>query len=168
MTDNSLVLFTDFDGVFHHAFPLEGVLDHENKHFAFVALFEEVMRENNFPIVISSTWRNGRSLDTLRSVFSPDIAARIVGVTPFLGQGRGMREKEILLYLEKTGQTGTPWVALDDMGELFSKGAVVLCDDQFKEREAKMLREALQNPALYAEKHPIVHSDEIKIVRLKV
>ena len=160
------IVFTDFDGVFHHAFPREDKSDEENARFAYLSFFEDTMRENTSPIVISSTWRLGREIDTLRSVFSPDIAERIVGVTPFIGNGRGNREREILLYLKTTDQEERPWVAVDDVAELFSSGAVVVCDDQFGEREAMLLGEALQNPELFSKNHPVIHSDTIQIIRL--
>ncbi len=73
-----MILFLDFDGVLH---PEPCYSDSDL--FCHRPLFESVMRE--FPdieIVISSTWRQNRSLAQLKALFSDDIAACIVGVTP--------------------------------------------------------------------------------------
>ena len=80
-------------------------------------------------IVISSSWREEFSLDVLRSFFSPDIAARIVGVTPVvLSNGSFIREIEIKQYLFSTGQLAAPWLALDDSHRSFQDMKnLVLC-----------------------------------------
>ncbi|MBW8456939.1 MAG: hypothetical protein K0M58_00620 [Thiobacillus sp.] len=41
-------------------------------------------------IVVSSTWRHQFTLDQLRARFSPDIAVRIIGVTPGVTQKRNL------------------------------------------------------------------------------
>ena len=82
------VLFLDFDGVLHSepSLPKEA--------FSQLPLVEAILRE--FPsveVVISSTWRldwvgdsDAAAVENLRRYFSPDIAQRVVGVTPFLGR----------------------------------------------------------------------------------
>ena len=49
--------------------------------------FENVLRR--YPtskIVISSSWREMYSLQTISSLFSPDIAVRVIGVIPYYTQ----------------------------------------------------------------------------------
>ena len=73
-----MILFLDFDGVLH-PIPRNGA------ELRFIPRLEAVLRD--YPavrIVISSMWRHDEchDLETLRSYFSDDIAARIIGVTP--------------------------------------------------------------------------------------
>jgi len=73
-----ITLFLDFDGVLHP----EPCFD-RSRLFCQLPVLEAVLRD--FPevdIVISSSWRELLHLDDLKSLFSGDIAWRIVGVTP--------------------------------------------------------------------------------------
>ncbi len=126
------VLFLDFDGVLHSepSLPKEA--------FSQLPLVEAVLRE--FPsveIVISSTWRldwmggaDAVAVAQLSRHFSPDIAPRVVGVTPFLGrlQKNGLdallytRELECCAWLKSNRPALTPWLALDDRDEWFLPG----------------------------------------------
>lgn len=115
-----MLLFIDIDGVLHPVPPHNhevGVLCHMDR-------FESIMRD--FPgcrIVISSSWREQFDLDTLRDFFSPDIAARIIGVTPVIDElVRFLRQREIERYLASTNQESSPWIALDDDPEHFAPG----------------------------------------------
>ena len=93
-----MIVFLDFDGVVHPQ-------GHATRASAFcrLPLIEEVFREFALvSIVISSAWRmrdkhpDGALLD-LRQYFSPDIAERVVGVTPWhvhfkAKLGRGLKD----------------------------------------------------------------------------
>ena len=123
-----MLLFIDIDGVLHPAPPHNrdvGVLCHTER-------FESIMRD--FPgcqIVISSSWREQFDLDTLHGFFSPDIAIRIVGVTPAINDPvKFLRQREIEQYLADTNQRNIPWVVLDDDLDHFASGTpnLVLCD----------------------------------------
>ena len=73
------ILFLDFDGVLHpeHC--------HESRHFCCMSILEDALRQvPECKLVITSTWRLERPLDTLRQRFARDIAARIAGITPTL------------------------------------------------------------------------------------
>ena len=111
------VLFLDFDGVLHpeHC--------HESMYFVHKAEFEAVVR--SFPVldlVISSTWRLSRELSVLQSIFSPDVAARVVGANPLYGdlievpeQLVGFeREAECKAWLANRGRSSDVWLAIDD------------------------------------------------------
>jgi len=112
-----MILFLDFDGVLHPRYengpvPVEAAFCH-------LPRFEAVMHD--FPevqIVISSTWREQFSLDKLRTWFSADIAARIVGATPIVPADHPgsleRRESEIVAWLVEQGRSSEPWLALDD------------------------------------------------------
>jgi len=75
--------------------------------------------------------RERLDLNQLRSRFSDDIAARIVGVTPVIGMSIPQcRQHEIERYLHNADQALFPWIALDDMADQFVSGLsnLVLCD----------------------------------------
>jgi hypothetical protein len=120
-----MILFLDFDGVLHPQY--DGEPTPVSEIFCHLPRFESVMRD--FPsveIVISSTWRIQFTLDELRARFSPDIAARIIDVTPQIewtdeNYLPTQREDEILAWLERAGLSCTPWIALDDAAWQFKQ-----------------------------------------------
>lgn len=122
-------IFLDIDGVLY---PPPIMVASEGCTYCHVARFETIMRE--FPewkIVISSGLRERFGLNQLRSGFSDDIAARVVGVTPVIGMSIPQcRQCEIERYLRNADQVLLPWIALDDMADQFAIGLsnLVLCD----------------------------------------
>lgn len=140
-----MILFLDFDGVLHPFHRPNGTL-------VLIPVFERVMRD--FPqvdIVISSSWREGFSLDELRSFFSDDIARRIVDVTPVLAASEypHVREAEIAAWRRAAGRVAEPWVAIDDMEAFFSPGCADLIsvapESGFNEATARALRDRLSS-----------------------
>ncbi|MGZ3240372.1 MAG: HAD domain-containing protein [Burkholderiaceae bacterium] len=118
-----MILFLDFDGVLHPepCYQVEALLCHLPK-------FESLLRD--FPavdIVISSTWRDKRTLEELQALFSPDIGKRIVGVTPYWQDhpdlmdviGNYQRHIEIEAWRRVSGRIYEEWFALDDRAYLF-------------------------------------------------
>lgn len=113
-----LYLMLDFDGVLHP----EGCAPCD--HFCRLGLLEDALRElPGVRIVISSMWRLEASLPALRRRFAPDIAERIVGMTPDLfdagaASSRGLRQRECEAWIA-AHDPGAAWVALDDRVEGF-------------------------------------------------
>jgi hypothetical protein len=141
-----MIVFLDIDGVMHPVDRRDGV-------FSCVNEFERVIRASDADIVISSSWRSDHQIDDLRSRFSSDIAARIIGVTPdhydgFAAEKYG-REKEILHWLLAAGRQGESWVALDDSEWMFSPacGHLLLVDGNlgFDDRAADALSKRLSS-----------------------
>lgn len=96
---------------------------HESKHFVHLENFEAVMRAApHVELVISSTWRYKRSLQELKALFSDDVAARIIGTTPFYAQLTDVpdtllgyeREAECRSWLRQHERATHEWLALDD------------------------------------------------------
>lgn len=106
-----MLIFLDFDGVLRRKQSPLYRLDADC-----VSHFEKAVRSLlEAEIVITSSWREGFSLDQMRKLFSPDIAARIVGVTPIDWRREGhYRYREVLTYLKRSGDAGQEWIALDD------------------------------------------------------
>ncbi len=117
-----MVLFLDIDGVLHPA-----ICSSDADLLCRRPLLEAVVREcPQVEIVISSTWRESRTLPQLQALFSADISARIIGVTPVwqaiqdeASMETYVRQAEIEAWLRQAGRVREPWVALDDLPSLF-------------------------------------------------
>lgn len=123
MNKKECVLFLDFDGVLHFFFPEENSTDEENQFFYFVPQFERFIRTFtdfvDFKIVIASTWRDSKTIAQLKSPFSKDIQAMIVGVTPnHFDNTVGSRFREAQEWL-KTNQYDGLWISIDDNPDIW-------------------------------------------------
>jgi hypothetical protein len=117
-----MILFLDFDGVLHPEPCYE-----KDRLFCCLPRFENALLD--FPyveIVISSTWRETRTLSELRALFSPSFAGRIIGVTPSWKDHQDLlerigyqRQAEIEAWLRESGEPWRPWAAIDDKPYLF-------------------------------------------------
>ena len=158
MTSPNLALqtctvFMDFDGVTHPEPCRDDAL------FCFLPRIEQVLRE--FPtvdIVISSSWRLEFTVEQLQGHFSPDIASRVVGMTPSnkqpganwlpVSSGGHEREGECEAWMRSNRAWGTPWVALDDRAHWFRPDCKDLLLTQskvgFLETDQDRLRDMLQ------------------------
>ena len=114
--------------------------------------FENVLRSSpNARGVISSFWREIFPFEVIPPLFSPDIAIRIIGFTPFLNpknihQHKYLRHQEVLEYLRQNQAENSAWVAIDDFPEHYPPDApVVAIDDYngFDQNSAKILSEYL-------------------------
>lgn len=122
-----IFLFLDFDGVLHPN------CDRFDNPFSFLPNFCKAMHQadprGSIEIVISSSWRNNESLEQLRGHFPPDIASRIIDVTPSLAGSdlptEGLREREILQWLDGV-KDNYAWIALDDRAKYFSEDCLNL------------------------------------------
>lgn len=154
MAQTPVFLFLDFDGVLHPMGARRGECDF----FCCVEAFEDALRESGraVQIVISSAWRYQHTLEQLRVPFSKDIAKMIIGMTPVLDNGLepGQRLVEVQRWLRKHRKSEAAWVAIDDMPELYGAGTVVVCHDQFGEREHGLLVQALRDPQAFGLAHP--------------
>ncbi|MCR8958809.1 HAD domain-containing protein [Variovorax sp. S2] len=127
-----MILFLDFDGVLH--LEGEGHLPNDGTDFCFLPSLEALLREfAHVRIVISSSWREQLTFESLLASFSQDIRARILGVTPPRGSGAphsfAHREGEILAWQRARGRADEPWVPLDDAEWQFDrhKARLVVC-----------------------------------------
>ena len=118
------MLFLDFDGCLHPKFPGDGPT------FTQLKLLEDVLRQvPEVVIVLSTSWRLQNPLHQLRTIFSPDIASRIIGMTPdphdvdptpeLRHHGR---QAEIDAWLRQNRRRNETWLALDDDSEGFTLG----------------------------------------------
>lgn len=117
-----MILFLDFDGVLHP----EPCFD-RTQFFSFLPKLEMVLHD--FPsvkIVISSTWRENRSLHELRGFFSETIRHRIIGTTPHWRDCTELleiigfqRQTEIEAWLRNSPEPWESWIVIDDKSYLF-------------------------------------------------
>ena len=122
MTLGSLLVFLDFDGVLRRKDAAPGCFEK-----ALLDLFESAVRRiPGAEIVVTSSWREVAGLEELRDFFSPDVAQRIVGVTPFVPGGR---YREILAYRSRNAAEGRPWVVVDDDPASYPPGIPLILVD---------------------------------------
>ena len=77
-------------------------------------------------IVISSSWKDSRSLQELQNFFSEDIGKRVIGITPcwrdypeLLEVNGYQRHTEIVVWIRYSDEPWVKWVALDHKSFLF-------------------------------------------------
>jgi 8-oxo-dGTP pyrophosphatase MutT (NUDIX family) len=119
-TEPLVLLGLDIDGIFHP----EGCPPDEE--WVHLERFEDAMREvPTVKIVITSMWRHDHTLAELRSHFSADIAARIIGTTPdFYKPGleytRGLRQRELEAWVAEHAP-GALWLGLEDRAAYYDE-----------------------------------------------
>lgn len=149
-----MLIFLDIDGVLIPDRRNGSSLQTDIMKFNSVCLnhFENVLRSYpNVQVVISSSWREIFLFEVIPPLFSPDIAIRIIGFTPFLNpknihKHKYLRHQEVLEYLPQNQAENSPWVAIDDIPEHYPPDApVVAIDDYngFDQNSAKILSEYL-------------------------
>ncbi|WP_144967686.1 HAD domain-containing protein [Herbaspirillum lusitanum] len=117
-----MLLFLDFDGVLHPA-----IYKNNSDLFCRRSLLENSLRNcQHVDVVITSTWRENRTLEELRSLFSTDIRSRIIGKTPNWRDiqspsemGSYVRQAEVKSWLLHADKNWESWVVLDDQPHLF-------------------------------------------------
>lgn len=120
------LIFLDFDGVLRRVTSSPSCFDQDC-----LENFESAIRQCPVSkIVITSTWRLAMSLKELRSRFSPDVAARIIGITlENFEEETYVRHAEVKAFLETRNLTALPWVAIDDDPSHFPHNSPVLFTD---------------------------------------
>lgn len=163
--DNSLYIFLDIDGVLVkeslsdeeievEAIDLEAETDLLKFDSDCLTEFESVLRKHShYQIVISSSWREVFSFNSIKRLFSKDIAARVIGMTSSLENSplKYLRYHEVLDYLRRNHSEAGPWVAIDDTAEHFPPVAPVIVTDPylgFDERAANQLDTFLRSGKL--------------------
>ncbi|MGZ3238697.1 MAG: HAD domain-containing protein [Burkholderiaceae bacterium] len=129
-----MILFLDFDGVLHPEPCFQDVLL-----FCHMPKLEAVLRDlPAVEVVISSSWRKGRTLEQLQIFFSPEIRKQIIGMTPAFRDHRELvdvigdypRQVEIEAWRRAAGRLADGWVAIDDCAHWFQPSLqnLVVCD----------------------------------------
>ncbi|GLI08860.1 hypothetical protein YDYSG_48920 [Paenibacillus tyrfis] len=89
---------------------------------ACVRSLQEILEKTEAKIVVSSSWREGRTLKQLQSIFEINGIKNVVGMTPIIeGAIRGKEIKEYLNQILNIGLEVDRFVIIDDeeeMGEL--------------------------------------------------
>ena len=99
--------------------------------------FEDVLhRYPKVEVAISSSWREVFSFEVVRPLFSPSIAKRVVGFTPFLDtklihQFQYLRYQEVLEFLRQNNASDVPWVAIDDIPEHYPPNVQVVVTNPY-------------------------------------
>lgn len=117
-------VFLDVDGVlnsskwFHHVYQEKGnAARHPHDHLDPTAIkrFNRIIQETGAVIVISSTWRMGRTVEELQELLGMHrLKGQIVGKTPHFGFAGGVRGEEILDWLKQVNEQDAVFIAIDD------------------------------------------------------
>ncbi|KEQ25877.1 HAD domain-containing protein [Paenibacillus tyrfis] len=118
------IIFLDIDGVLvtsRHMVQSKKYFGHEFDPEC-VRNLQEILEITKAKIVISSSWREGRTLKQLQSIFEINGIKNVVGMTPIIeGAIRGKEIKEYLNHILNIGLEVGRFVIIDDeeeMGEL--------------------------------------------------
>jgi len=121
---DQLLLFLDFDGVTH---PVVGTPLFRAE---CMAALQVALKEVDFDIVVTSTWRETKSLAELKEILKP-LGKTVQGVTPVIDEPflHHVRHHEVLLYLTQSDQVSSPWIAIDDTPGFYPDDAPVYYTD---------------------------------------
>ncbi|WP_184523157.1 MULTISPECIES: HAD domain-containing protein [unclassified Variovorax] len=118
------ILFLDFDGVLHRPNCLsEDQLVH-------LPHLEKLLQDHaDVRLVISSSWRVMRSVDSALSAFPHGLRQRVIGDTPVLRAegGQWHRQRECEAWLKEHAPAAI-WLGIDDEAQLFEPGKAVICN----------------------------------------
>jgi len=118
------VIFLDVDGVLNSTYSMminkkEGELFVDLPYAEHVAILNNITDRTNSPIVISSTWRIGEHLHSLRRLFYlAGVKGSIIGMTPVHKGEHTLRGNEI-----------TEWLQTNAPSLLITRRFVILDDD---------------------------------------
>jgi hypothetical protein len=109
----NFIIFLDFDGVLHGSI--------SPKFFANTQLLAKFLEPYPFvQIVLSTSWRESYSIDRIKEECIPELASRVIGVTPiFKDHPKGIRAKEVEQYVKDNNLHYTQYVCIDDLNFLF-------------------------------------------------
>lgn len=120
-TEPSRIVFLDFDGVLNSEQSVRefGTLYRFGK--SNVSALNEVLRQTEARLVITSSWREGLTLREIIRFLERDgvLAGRVVGKTPFLEKARGL---EIDTWLRSVPYPVSSFVILDDRDDMAPHG----------------------------------------------
>lgn len=104
------VLFLDFDGVLHPDPPTA-----KYPLWSRSELLQQWLKNHtDIDVVVSSTWRNTRTLSQLTSLLPQALANRVIGVTPKIQEEGYTRQRECESWMRLHRKPWDNWIALDD------------------------------------------------------
>lgn len=126
---NNILLFLDFDGVLH---PSSG-----HAHFkedCMSALSSIITKHPEIRIVITSSWREEKTVDELKVLLGKAMGERVLGVTPVIDEPfmHNVRYHEVLSYLKRNSLPNASWFAIDDEPGSYPDHAHVILTDRRK------------------------------------
>ena len=115
------LIFLDIDGVL----VTSRHLIQSNKYFGFefdpecIKNLLDILEKTEAQIVVSSSWREGRTLKQLQSIFEINGIIKVIGMTPVIdGVIRGREIKEYLHNSNECGMNISKFVIIDDEEEM--------------------------------------------------
>lgn len=124
-----MILFLDFDGVLH---PITGSAPFQSD---CVCELEAVIEYfSSLDVVITSSWREEKTMDELIDLLGTTLGERIIGTTPIIDDPflHNPRYHEVLAYLATEPIRDRKWIAIDDEAGNYPPDAPVLITDRLK------------------------------------
>lgn len=145
-----MILFLDFDGVLHP----DPCQDPKRMFENAPRLADTLSAFAEISVVLSTSWRTVRPLETLKAALPKSLSARIIGITPNASHFTPpphllpyRRQAECLKWLTANHQVDQEWFAIDDRASGFipSCEQLILCDSHlgFDAEAANRLHAAL-------------------------
>lgn len=136
-----MILFLDFDGVFHPETALSTRVD-----FQHLPLLWKILREvPDVRVVFATSWRNSHSFAQLVTLVThgggEDLADRFIGINPVVDKvsrehgDLGHRREECLQWIDANRsrfpywQKDIPWIALDDIPHWYGLPCFIFAND---------------------------------------
>ncbi|MFD0698031.1 HAD domain-containing protein [Paenibacillus sp. GCM10027628] len=115
------LIFLDIDGVMvtsRHMIQSNKYFGHEFDPDC-ISNLQDILHKTDASIVVSSSWREGRTLKQLQSIFEINGINKVIGMTPIIdGAIRGREVKEYLKNTEESGMKISKFVIIDDEEEM--------------------------------------------------
>lgn len=142
------VIFLDFDGVLNCEidFTIEVEEDISKR---CIGLLNNIIKETKAEVVVSSVWRNGKTIEELQTLLEKyGFEGKVIGTTPHLGHG-SLRGNEIRQWIETNipykEQDNFKYVILDDDSDmLLWQKDNFLCTDGYCGITPKIVYQAIR------------------------
>lgn len=124
-----ILLFLDFDGVLH---PITGSPPFKPDCMAVLSSILETF--SDIRIVITSSWREEKSLDELIYLLGDQIGSKVIGTTPIIDEPflHNIRYHEVMEYLQTLSVERYTWIAIDDERGNYPDNANVWLTDRYR------------------------------------
>lgn len=137
-----MLVFLDFDGVTH---PRTGASPFQSSS---MEALRQAFRGFPIEIVVTSTWREDKSLDELRKLLV-QLDIPIIAITPVIEEPftHHVRYHEVQRYLHGADRVQEPWLAIDDTPGFYPDKAPVYWTDPmtgFREQDIHPLQSMIR------------------------
>lgn len=124
-----MIIFLDIDGVLH---PNSGSALFVSS--CMQVLEDILLNDLSVEIVITSSWREEKSLSEIKALLGQCIGSHVIGHTPIIDDPflKNVRYHEVMQYLESIDNPIRRWIAIDDEPGNYPSDSPVIFTDRRK------------------------------------